>query len=105
MTAITTKLIQDGNSKAVRLPKALLTLSGLHGSVQLEAKKGQIIIKQAQKFPRAGWKEQIEIVLREESHIKDDDFADLDATSSDGLDDVIWDGPSYEEWLKQHADD
>lgn len=101
--SITTNIVKDGNSQAVRLPKALLEMSGLQGTVQLEAKKGQIIIKQEKKHPRDGWEEQIKKVLREEAHIKDDDFADMDAVSADGLDDIPWDGPTYEEWLKQNA--
>ena len=102
--SVTTRLVKDGNSIAVRLPKALLALSGLHGAVQLEAKKGQIIIKQEKQHPRAGWKEQIEKVLKEEAHLKDDDFADMDVTNADGLDGLEpWDGPTYEEWLEQNA--
>ena len=44
MTTITSKLIKDGNSVAVRLPKPLLVMSGLHDLVRLEAKRGQIIL-------------------------------------------------------------
>lgn len=89
---------------AVRLPKTLLTMSGLRGSVQLEAKEGQIIIKQEKTHLRAGWKAQIEKVLKEESHIKDDDFSDMNAADADGLDNLAaWNGPTYEEWLLQNA--
>jgi len=101
---ITTKLVKDGNSMAVRLPKVLLAMSGLEGKVQLEAKKGQIIIKQEKQHPRAGWEEQIKKVIEEEGHVKDDDFADMDAAMADGLDELEpWDGPTYEEWLEQNA--
>lgn len=103
MMTVTTNLTTSGNSEAVRLPKALLAMSGLHGSVQLEAKKGQIVIKQGGKHPREGWKEQIDKVLAQEAHIKDDDFADMDTASADGLDNLPWDGPTYEEWQKRSA--
>jgi antitoxin component of MazEF toxin-antitoxin module len=103
MTSITTKLVKDGNSMAVRLPKTLLVMSGLYGFVQLEAKKGQIIIKQDKKHPRENWEEQINKVLTEEAHVKDDDFADMSSTIADGLNDLPWDGPTYKEWQKQHA--
>jgi antitoxin component of MazEF toxin-antitoxin module len=104
MINITTKLVKDGNSMAVRLPKTLLTMSGLRGSVQLEAKEGQIIIKRGKTHPRANWKAQIEKVLKEESHIKDDDFSDINAAGTDGLDNLApWNGPTYEEWLQQSA--
>lgn len=89
---------------AVRLPKVALAMSGLHGNVELEVKKGQIIIKQQKQHPRAGWKEQIDKVLAEEGHIPDDDFSDMAALDNDGLDDLPpWNGPTYEEWLKQNA--
>lgn len=103
MATMTTNLTTSGNSKAVRLPKALLAMSGLHGSVQLEAKKGQIIIKQGREHPRGDWKEQINKVLAQEAHIKDDDFADMDAASADGLDNLPWEGLSYEDWQKRSA--
>ncbi len=52
MTTITTKLIRDGNSMAVRIPKTILAMSGLNGSngtggmggtIRMEAKNGQVI--------------------------------------------------------------
>jgi len=58
MTSITTKLTTSGNSTAVRLPKALLQMSGLGKVVTLQAQKGRIIIKNSQD-PRAGWSERI----------------------------------------------
>ena len=39
MTGISTKLVKDGNSIAVRLPKTLLAMSSIEGSVKLEAQK------------------------------------------------------------------
>lgn len=103
MTTITAKLIKDGNSTALRLPKTLLDMSGLHDSVQLEAKKGQIVIKQEMNHPRKGWKEQIDKILAEEAQTEDDDFSDMDIASGDGLDTMPWGGLSYEEWQKQNV--
>ena len=103
MTYISTKLVKDGNSMAIRLPKTLLAMSGLYGFVQLEAKEGQIIIKQDKKHPREGWEVQINKVLAEEANLKDDDFADMNVAIVDGLADLPWDGLSYEQWKKQNA--
>ena len=103
MTSITAKFVKDGNSTAIRLPKTILTMSGLYGLVQLEAKKGQITIKQNKKHFRDGWQEQIDKVLAEESHIKDDYFSDMDKTVADGLDEFPWEGISYQEWMKKNA--
>jgi antitoxin component of MazEF toxin-antitoxin module len=84
---ITTKLVKDGNSIAVRLPKTLLGLSGLKGNVNLEAKKGQIIVSQA-KQPRGNWQTQIDKVAATNVHKKRDlELEDWDTTTADGLDD------------------
>jgi len=103
MATITTNLTTSGNSRAVRLPKVLLQMSGLGEKVELEARRGQIIIRTA-KDPREGWEEQINKVIAQETHIKDDNFADMDLASADGLEDLPWDGPSYEQWLEQNAE-
>ncbi len=99
---IATKLVKDGNSTAVRLPKTLLALSGLSGDVELEAKEGQIIITQSQRQPREGWEEQIKHVMAEQLQLVDDKFEDMNVALADGLDDLPWDGPTYEEWLEQN---
>lgn len=86
---LTTKLVPDGNSTAIRLPKALLLLSGLSDVVQMEAKPGQIVLRSAAN-PRAGWRQQIRQEL--EAHgppATTDKYGDLaaeaDATLADGL--------------------
>ena len=106
MTSINTKLIKDGNSTAVRLPKALLAMSGLEGSVRLEAKKGQIIIKRQHRRPREDWAEKIDKILAEQGDpVEDKDLEGWDMTSGDGLDNLPWNGPSYEQWQKQRSQD
>lgn len=102
--AITTKLIKDGNSMAVRLPKALLELSGLQGAIQLEATKGKIVIKPAARAARAGWREQIQAARAQmpEDSAADDGFSDMEPAGADGLHDLAdWNGPTYEEWLQR----
>ncbi len=47
-------LIRIGNSQGVRLPKSALQESGLTGEVELEVKRGAIVIHSATKV-RAGW--------------------------------------------------
>lgn len=103
MVTIDTQLVKDGNSTAVRLPKALLKMSGLQGSVQLEAKKGQIVIRQQKKQPREGWEEQIAQVLATDPHALDPDpeLEAWDSLAADGLADLAWNGPTYEQWQKQ----
>lgn len=92
-----TKLTTSGNSKAVRLPKQLLMISGLTQHVELVANKGRITIKSVAN-PRADWAAQIK-----DAPIKDSkpttEFADMEAVVYDGLEGLPWDGPSYQEWL------
>lgn len=49
-------LVKIGNSKGLRLPKALLEACGFTDSVELEIRDGQLILS-ASTTPRAGWAE------------------------------------------------
>lgn len=86
---------------AIRLPKTILAMSGLSGTLDLEVKKGQITIR-SKANPRAGWREQIKASTEKYG---DDakEFADMDALIGDGLENLPWDGLSYEKWLKSHG--
>ncbi len=86
MTTITTKLIRDGNSVAVRLPKTVLVMSGLRDDIQMEVKHGQITLRSPQKI-RAGWRKKITAVLGNDPNavLVDNELNDWDVTSSDGL--------------------
>ena len=101
MNAINTTLTTSGNSVAVRLPKELLRMSGLGPNIQLEASDGKIIISNATN-PRDGWAEQIAVLM---SKYEDPSkgFEDMKAAANDGLDDLPWDGPSFEEWISTNV--
>jgi antitoxin component of MazEF toxin-antitoxin module len=87
--SVKTKLTTSGNSRAVRLPKTLLQASELTDQVELEAKKGMIIIRSS-KNPRAGWEEAIANELQKGPIDEVDEFGDMaeerEATVADGLD-------------------
>ena len=51
-----TKIIQIGNSRGIRIPKAILEQCGLDGEVELETKGDRLIVRSASKA-RAGWEE------------------------------------------------
>jgi antitoxin MazE len=53
------KLTRIGNSRGVRLPKALIEQAGLGDDLELIARDGEIIIANRRR-PRAGWAEQME---------------------------------------------
>jgi antitoxin component of MazEF toxin-antitoxin module len=87
--SIITKLVKDGNSMAVRLPKQLLAMSQLRDAVRLELTGGKITISPV-KQPRAGWRQQIERDLAAHGSLAGtDDYGDLraeaEATLGDGL--------------------
>ena len=86
MTTITTKLVKDGNSVAVRLPKTALTMSGLSGEILMEVKQGQITLRTLNKN-RAGWDKKIESIIRNSPSVlqKDTELDDWEVIASDGL--------------------
>jgi len=49
-----TKLVSIGNSKGIRLPRAVLEQTGLTDEIELEVKKDHLVIRPARR-PRAGW--------------------------------------------------
>jgi len=86
MSTITTKLIRDGNSVAVRLPKTVLIMSGLRDDVQMEVRDGQITLRSTRK-PRSGWRERIARVVKTNPKAlqTDNELDAWDSTSNDGL--------------------
>jgi antitoxin component of MazEF toxin-antitoxin module len=87
MTTITTKLVRDGNSVAIRLPKTVLVMSGLHDEVKMEVKHGQITLSSA-RTPRSDWRERIATVVASDpaANLADEELNDWDLTSNDGVD-------------------
>jgi len=100
MTSINTNLTTSGNSVAVRLPKELLRMSGLGSKVKLEAKQGKIIISKITES-RADWAARIEALSTKGS--PSEEFEDMNEAAQDGLNELSWNGPSFEEWQKSHA--
>ncbi len=103
MATIDTSLTTSGNSAAVRLPRELLRMSGIssNSKVKIEAKKGKIIISKSASV-RSGWAEQIKELLKSDKD-PTQKFKDMELAAQDGLDDLTWNGPSFEEW--QRAND
>ena len=48
------RVVRIGNSRGIRIPKALIEQCHLQGAVDLEVQQGQLVIRSATK-PRAGW--------------------------------------------------
>ena len=54
-----TALIQIGNSRGIRLPKAVLEVAALSDALELEVAPGTIVIRSAA-GPREGWAEAVQ---------------------------------------------
>lgn len=67
---VRTRIIRIGNSRGVRLPKALIEQAGLDEDVVLHVRPGAIMIEAADR-PRAGW---LEAAARLAESAEDEDF-------------------------------
>lgn len=74
------KLVPIGNSKGIRLPKALLEKYGWVDSLLLEETE-QGLLLHGTESDKLSWKETFRAMAAE-----DEDWSDLDATVADGLD-------------------
>lgn len=77
-----TSLIRIGNSRGVRLPKAVIEACGLDGEIEMIVESDRLVLKAANAHPRAGWDdpklwEGVDTTLSEE------DEAWLDAGNDD----------------------
>jgi antitoxin MazE len=48
------RIVRIGNSKGIRIPKAVIEQCQLHGAVELEIRHGQLVVRSASKA-RSGW--------------------------------------------------
>ena len=74
------KLISIGNSKGIRLPKALLQKYGWSDSLVLEESDGGVYLYSKEKN-KLSWQDSYRAMAAEE-----EDWSDLDAAVADGLD-------------------
>lgn len=52
-------IIKIGNSKGIRIPKAILEQCGFNGKVAMQVKGDEIILTKPTRKPREGWAEAI----------------------------------------------
>lgn len=82
---VRTRIIKIGNSRGIRIPKALLEHAGLSEEVELEAQQNQVVIRAAGK-PRQGWEE----AFRAMAEQVDDQLVDEDLTGQTSWDEEEW---------------
>ncbi len=76
-------------------------MSGLGNKVKLEARQGKIIISRASNS-REGWGAQIKALVMANGD-PTEEFRHASQVENDGLADLPWDGPSFEDWQKKNA--
>lgn len=80
-----TKIVPIGNSRGIRIPKAMLEHGGFGEEVDLQAKNGTLILRPVA-TPRAGWA----AAFRDMAATKDDHLVQEDAPSSTQFDAKEW---------------
>jgi len=73
------KVVPIGNSRGVRLPKAVLEAYAIKDTLVLEARDEGLLLRAA-KDKRMSWEETFRDMAREK-----EDWSDLDATVADGI--------------------
>ena len=72
-------IIPIGNSKGIRIPKAILDQCDIENEVDLEVKNGKIIIEPIKRIPRNGWTESfIQMAKTGEDQLLFEDAIDLE---------------------------
>ena len=72
-------VVQIGNSKGIRIPKAILDQCRIGDQVELEVEEGRIILEAIKRKPRAGWEEAFrEMAENRDDALVVDDSIDLD---------------------------
>jgi antitoxin MazE len=66
-----TKIVKIGNSKGIRLPKAVLEQCGFNDGVTIQVKDKKLIIS-SRKKSREGWAKEFEKLTRDQKKTKDD---------------------------------
>ena len=78
------KVVPIGNSRGVRLPKAVLIKYAIGEAVVLEEREEGLLLR-SKKDKRLTWDETFKDMARER-----EDWSDFDATVADGLDKEPW---------------
>ena len=80
-----TRIVRVGNSKGLRIPKALLEQTGLAGEVEITVSRNALVIRPLAR-PRAGW----DAAFAEMARHGDDSPPDCDANFEHSFDKEDW---------------
>ena len=77
-------LIAIGNSRGIRLPKAVLEQCGFGDTVELTVERGKVVLAQPAKRPREGW---AEAFAATDTSLTDEDHEWIEANLGEAWDD------------------
>ena len=78
-------VVQIGNSKGIRIPKAILKQCQIEDQVDLEVEDGKIILEARKKTPRKGWEKAFKgMAINQDDALLIDDNIDIE------MDDWEW---------------
>ena len=80
-----TRIVKIGNSQGIRIPKALLEQTNLHGEVEIVVRRGSLVISAAE-LARSGWDD----ACRQMAVCGDDRLLDGDVTTAESFDLRDW---------------
>ncbi len=73
-------IVQIGNSKGIRIPKAILEQCQIEDQVDLEVENGRIILEPKKKTPREGWAKAFkDMRSNQDDALLIDDSVDIDS--------------------------
>ncbi len=73
MPTMRTRLVRIGNSRGVRIPKALIEAAGLNASLRMRVVDAGLLLERLDDDPRAGWAEAArELMERGDAGLLDD---------------------------------
>ena len=85
MPKLRVKIIKIGNSRGIRLPKAIIDQYQLKDEAALETRKDSLVIRPLNN-PRAGW----EVAFKEMKQAGDDRLLDADSETLSEWDEKEW---------------
>lgn len=78
-------IISIGNSKGIRIPKAILGQCNFNDAAELEVENSTLVIKPIKKKVREGWARAFKVM-----HERKEDFLLLDDSLDSGMKDWEW---------------
>jgi antitoxin MazE len=70
------KLVRIGNSRGVRIPKAMIEQAGLTDDIEMIVRPGEVVL-QPRRVRRAGWADSIKAAVEARGHDVDEEFLSL----------------------------